>query len=142
MSDDKDAQIEALKRDVAHFRERYRRLHAIHVEDVRRRKEVRHFRAVNFSVAELLEALATKIQGKPLPPNPDWGALVMASLRLTEDLVKVLQSVQHHIPEEVQKRTHIWPGNGNFYARHARLTRRFKATRALSLKRLKAQGLS
>lgn len=35
------------------WRERYHRLHKIHCEDVRRRKEVRRFRLVNFSVAEL-----------------------------------------------------------------------------------------
>lgn len=35
------------------WRERYLRLHKIHVEDVRRRKEVRRFRLTNFSIAEL-----------------------------------------------------------------------------------------
>ena len=35
------------------WRDRYYRLHKIHREDVRRRKEVRRFRLANFSIAEM-----------------------------------------------------------------------------------------
>jgi hypothetical protein len=46
------------------WRERYYRLHKIHVEDVRRRKETRKFRLTNFSIAELEEELKSRLERK------------------------------------------------------------------------------
>lgn len=42
------------------WRDRYNRLHKIHVEDVRRRKEVRRFRLANFSIEEMEREIARK----------------------------------------------------------------------------------
>ena len=111
------------------WRDRWSRLHAIHVEDVRRRKEVRNYRAANFSIEEIERALALKKRGKPDPPRQNWGAIVMSALALAKDLVATIQRVQKYIPEDVQKQNYIWPSNGNYYARYSRLMRKFKEMR-------------
>ncbi len=49
-----------LDKRVAYYRDMYTRLYKIHNEDVRRRKEVRRFRLVNFSIAELEAEIARK----------------------------------------------------------------------------------
>lgn len=52
-----------LDKRVSYYRDMYTRLHKIHCEDVRRRKEVRRFRLVNFSIAELEAELARRKAG-------------------------------------------------------------------------------
>lgn len=114
------------------WREYYHRLRAIHVEDVRRRKEVRNFRAVNFSIAELEAALTRKRTGKPLPPKENWGGLVMSALCFAEDAIKMLDAVRKHVPEDIQKRMNVYGHRDSYYARHKRITDRFKEMQARS----------
>lgn len=149
MSDERDELIATLQKELAeaqaqlkagygqNWREHYRSLHAIHVEDVRRRKEVRNFRAANFSVAELEAALARKLTGKEPPPKEDWGALVMSALRLAEDAVGTLKAVEPHVPDEIKARLKLYRRRDSYYARHNRLTDRFKETRAKGIARAK-----
>lgn len=47
-------------KEVEKYKDMFKRICAIHNEDVRRRKEVRRFRADNFSITELEAALARK----------------------------------------------------------------------------------
>lgn len=49
-----------LNKELESHKEMYRRLSAIHREDVRRRKEVRRFRLANFSVEEMEREIARK----------------------------------------------------------------------------------
>jgi len=49
-----------LEKRVVYYRDMYTRIFKIHKEEVRRRKEVRRFRADNFSITELEAALARK----------------------------------------------------------------------------------
>lgn len=49
-----------LNKKVSHYRDMYSRIHKIHVEDVRRRKEVRRFRLANFSIEEMENEIARK----------------------------------------------------------------------------------
>lgn len=117
------------------WKERYSMLHSIHVEDVRRRKEVRNFRAVNFSVAELLAALERKTTGKEPPPKENWGGIVMSALQLTEDAIKTLTNIRPHVPDEVQTRMRLYGRRDSYYARHKRLTDEFKEMQRRSMEK-------
>lgn len=55
-----------LHKEVEKYKDMFKRLCAVHEEDVRRRKETRRFRAANFSIAELEAALARKKAKQPL----------------------------------------------------------------------------
>lgn len=121
-----EAELEKAKEEAALYREAFRRLIKVHHEDVRRRKEVRRFRATNFSIEELEEALRIKKGDRPPPARQNWGALVMSALCLADDAIRALGYVHHYLPENIQKRFDLYPKNNNLFARHQRLTNRFK----------------
>lgn len=120
--------------------EMYRRYRDWHVsiasayrENTRRMKEQRKFRPTNFSIAELEEAIEIKRNGRPKPERTDWGALVMASLCLAEDAIKVLARIRYYVPKEELERYDIGYRHQNMFSRYTKLEKRFKETRAKSL---------
>lgn len=106
------------------WRDRYYRICKIHAEDVRQRKELRNFRAANFSIPELKYALDRKLSITPEPPRQHWGGLTMAALQLAQDAIWALNRVMHLVPIEQGDSIRLAYREKNFGVRFHKLAKR------------------